>query len=371
MISAGDIRNGITFEMDGKVMQVIEFQHVKPGKGAAFVRVKMRNVITGGVTETSLNPSAKFPTAFVERKKMEYSYNDGNLYYFMDNETYELVPIDKSALDDSFNFVKENDICTIMSYKGNVFGVEVPNFADLIVTSTEPGFAGNTATNTLKPATLETGAEVKVPLFINEGDKIQVLTGTGVDLDLVALVDEEGHLDLSAGLNGSGLQGVGSGVASEAGLGSGNNQVNKVGNFDTEDLALVAHNGADVVLLDELEAIVQNAAVQGLQLEGFLIHEVVQLAVVVGVLHLLSLNESSGELGRGVQGSFGHAAGDNVAHLNANESSTLAGLDVLELDDLHNLAVHLEGNAVANIACRNHVNILLNCAHGEMGRMCT
>jgi len=179
MISASDFRNGITFEMEGKVMQVVEFQHVKPGKGAAFVRVKMKNVITGGVTETSFNPSAKYPTAFVERKKMEYSYNDGDLYYFMDNETYELMPIDKSVLDDSFNFVKENDTCTIMSYKGNVFGVEVPNFADLIVTATEPGFAGNTATNTLKPATVETGAEVKVPLFINEGDKIQIDTRTG------------------------------------------------------------------------------------------------------------------------------------------------------------------------------------------------
>ena len=179
MISAGDIRNGITFEMDGKVMQVIEFQHVKPGKGAAFVRVKMKNVITGGVTETSLNPSAKFPTAFIERKKMEYSYNDGDLYYFMDNETYELNPIGKDVLDDSFKFVKENDVCTIMSYKGNVFGVECPNFVDLVVTATEPGFAGNTATNTLKPATVETGAEVKVPLFINEGDKIQIDTRTG------------------------------------------------------------------------------------------------------------------------------------------------------------------------------------------------
>ena len=179
MISAGDIRNGVTFEMDGKVMQVIEFQHVKPGKGAAFVRVKMKNVITGGVTETSLNPSAKFPTAYIERKKMEYSYNDGELYYFMDGETYELVPIDSSVLDDSFKFVKENDVCTIMSYKGNVFGVECPTFVDLVVTSTEPGFAGNTATNTLKPATLETGAEVKVPLFINEGEKIQIDTRTG------------------------------------------------------------------------------------------------------------------------------------------------------------------------------------------------
>ena len=179
MISAGDIRNGITFEMDGKVMQVIEFQHVKPGKGAAFVRVKMKDVINGGVTETSFNPTAKFPTAFVEREKMEYSYQDGDLYYFMDGETYELIPIDKSTLDDSFKFVKENDTCTVMSYKGNVFGVEPPRFVELEVTATEPGFAGNTATNTLKPATVETGAEVRVPLFINEGEKIQIDTRTG------------------------------------------------------------------------------------------------------------------------------------------------------------------------------------------------
>ena len=179
MISAGDIRNGVTFELDGKVMQVIEFQHVKPGKGAAFVRVKMKNVITGGVTETSLNPSAKFPTAYIERKKMEYSYNDGELYYFMDPETFEMTPIEKDALGDAFRFVKENDTCTVMSYKGNVFGIEAPRFVDLVVTDTEPGFAGNTATNVTKPATVETGAEVKVPLFINEGDKIQIDTRTG------------------------------------------------------------------------------------------------------------------------------------------------------------------------------------------------
>ena len=179
MISAGEFRNGITFDLDGKVMQVIEFQHVKPGKGAAFVRVKMKNVITGGVTETSFNPTAKFPTAFVERKKMEYSYNDGELYYFMDQETFELEPIDAANLDDSFKFVKENDICTVMSYKGKVFGVEVPNFVDLVVTETDPGFAGNTATNALKPATVETGAQVNVPLFIEIGDKIQIDTRTG------------------------------------------------------------------------------------------------------------------------------------------------------------------------------------------------
>ena len=179
MISVGDFRNGITFEMEGKVMQIIEFQHVKPGKGAAFVRVKMRNVITGGVTETTFNPSDKYPTAYVERKKMEYSYQDGNLFYFMDNETYEMIPIDKDVLDGSFKFVKENDTCTVLSYKGNVFGVEAPNFVELEVTKTEPGLAGNTATNTLKPATVETGAEVKVPLFINEGDRIQIDTRTG------------------------------------------------------------------------------------------------------------------------------------------------------------------------------------------------
>ena len=178
-ITAGDFRNGVTFEMEGKVMQVVEFQHVKPGKGAAFVRTKMKNVITGAVTETSFNPTAKFEEAFVERKDMEYSYTDGDLYYFMNPETYELEPVSADVLGDNFKFVKENDMCTVMSYKGKVFGVEIPNFVELVVTATEPGFAGNTATNTLKPATLETGAEVKVPLFINEGDKIQIDTRTG------------------------------------------------------------------------------------------------------------------------------------------------------------------------------------------------
>ena len=179
MISAGEFRNGITFDMEGKVMQVVEFQHVKPGKGAAFVRVKMKNVITGGVTETSFNPTAKFEQAFVERREMQYSYNDGDLYYFMDMESFDMLPIGKDLLGDAFRFVKEEEMCKVMSYKGSVFGVEAPNFADLVVTSTEPGFAGNTATNVTKPATLETGAEVKVPLFINEGDKIQIDTRTG------------------------------------------------------------------------------------------------------------------------------------------------------------------------------------------------
>lgn len=179
MISVSDFRNGVTFEMDGKVMQIVEFQHVKPGKGAAFVRVKMRNVITGGVVETTFNPNDKYPTAYIERKKMEYSYADGDLYYFMDMETYDMIPIDKSVLDDSFRFVKENDSCTILAYKGNVFGVEAPNFVDLEITKAEPGVKGDTATNVMKPAIVETGAEIKVPLFINEGDKITIDTRTG------------------------------------------------------------------------------------------------------------------------------------------------------------------------------------------------
>ena len=179
MVSAGDFRNGVTFEMEGNVLQIIEFQHVKPGKGAAFVRAKVRNVITGSVVERTFNPSEKFPTAFVERKDMEYSYSDGGLYYFMDPESYELVPINESELSDNFKFVKENMVCKILSYKGNVFGVEPPNFVELQVTKTDPGFKGDTATNTTKPATLETGAEVKVPLFIDEGEMIQIDTRTG------------------------------------------------------------------------------------------------------------------------------------------------------------------------------------------------
>ena len=179
MVSAGDFRNGVTFEMDGNVLQIIEFQHVKPGKGAAFVRAKVRNVITGSVVERTFNPSEKFPTAFVERKDMEYSYSDGGLYYFMDPESYELIPINESELSDNFKFAKENMVCKVLSYKGNVFGVEPPNFVELQVTKTDPGFKGDTATNTTKPATLETGAEVKVPLFIDEGEMIQIDTRTG------------------------------------------------------------------------------------------------------------------------------------------------------------------------------------------------
>ena len=179
MISAGDFRNGVTFEEDGQVLQVVEFQHVKPGKGAAFVRTKTKNVITGAVVEKSYNPSAKYPTAFIERREMDYSYNDGDLYYFMDNETFEMEPVSADDLPDAFKFVKENMTCKLMSYKGKVFGVEPPNFVELEVTETEPGFAGNTATNATKPATVETGAEVRVPLFINEGEVIQIDTRTG------------------------------------------------------------------------------------------------------------------------------------------------------------------------------------------------
>ena len=183
MIVAGDFRNGVTFEMDGAVYSIIEFQHVKPGKGAAFVRTKLRNVITGAVTETTFNPSAKFPTAFVERKDMQYLYEDGGLYYFMDPETYEQLPINESTLGDSFKFVTENMTCKVLSYKGNVFGVEPPNFVELKVTKTDPGFKGDTATNATKPATLETGAEIKVPFFIEEGDMIRIDTRTGLYME--------------------------------------------------------------------------------------------------------------------------------------------------------------------------------------------
>ena len=178
-ISAGDFRNGVTFEMDGKVMTVVEFQHVKPGKGAAFVRTKYKNVMTGAIREESFNPTAKFEQAVVERRDAEYSYQDGDLYYFMDPETFDMTPLNRDVLGDAFKFVKENTVCKLVSYKGSVFSVEVPNFMDLEVTETEPGLKGDTATNVMKPATLETGAEVKVPLFINAGDKITIDTRTG------------------------------------------------------------------------------------------------------------------------------------------------------------------------------------------------
>ena len=183
MVTAGDFRNGLTFDMDGNVMQVIEFQHVKPGKGAAFVRTKIKNVITGSVIERTFSPTDKFENAYVERKEMEYLYSDGELYYFMDTETYEQIPLEAAKLGDNFRFVKENMTCKIVSYKGNVFSVEPPIFVELEVTDTEPGFKGDTATGASKPATLETGATIKVPLFINIGDTLKIDTRTGEYLE--------------------------------------------------------------------------------------------------------------------------------------------------------------------------------------------
>ena len=182
-ITAGDFRNGVTFEYEGKVMQVVEFQHVKPGKGAAFVRTKMKNVITGSVTETSFNPTAKFETAHVDKREMQYLYNDGELYYFMDPETYEQMPLNAEKLGDNFKFVKENTVCKIVSYKGNVFSVEPPLFVTLEVTDTEPGVRGDTATNVTKAATLETGAVVRVPIFVNTGDLVRIDTRVGEYLE--------------------------------------------------------------------------------------------------------------------------------------------------------------------------------------------
>ena len=183
MLSAGDFRNGSTFELDGNVVSIVEFQHVKPGKGAAFVRAKIKNVMTGAVTERTFNPSDKYQEAFIERKDMQYLYNDGDLYYFMDNETFEQIPINSSVLSDNFKFVKENMVCKVLSYKGDVFGVEPPLFVELVITQTDAGFKGDTATNATKPATLETGAEIKVPLFIEEGEKIKIDTRTGEYLE--------------------------------------------------------------------------------------------------------------------------------------------------------------------------------------------
>lgn len=179
MIQAGEFRNGITFELDGDVFQIIEFQHVKPGKGAAFVRTKIKNVMTGATIEKTFNPSDKMPRARIERQDMQYLYSDGDLYYFMDVETYDQLPIDGATIGDALKFVKENDVCKVLSYKGSVFGVEAPMFVELEVIATEPGFKGDTATGANKPATVETGAEIKVPLFVSQGDKVRIDTRTG------------------------------------------------------------------------------------------------------------------------------------------------------------------------------------------------
>ena len=179
MVTAGDFKNGITIEYDNGVYQIIEFQHVKPGKGAAFVRTKRKDIKNGGVIETSFRPTEKFPQAHIDRRDMQYLYNDGDLYYFMDTETYDQISLPKEEIGDSLKFVKENEMVKICSHNGDVFAVEPPLFVELEVTDTEPGLKGNTATGATKPATLETGAEVQVPLFVNTGDKLQIDTRTG------------------------------------------------------------------------------------------------------------------------------------------------------------------------------------------------
>ena len=179
MVSAGDFKNGITIEWEGGVWQIIEFQHVKPGKGAAFVRTKLKNIISGGVVETSFRPTDRFENAIIDRKAMQYLYNDGDMFYFMDNETFEQIALNKDQIGDALKFVKENEECRICSYKGSVFSVEPPLFVALEITDTEPGFKGNTATGATKPAIVETGAQIAVPLFVNQGDRVRIDTRTG------------------------------------------------------------------------------------------------------------------------------------------------------------------------------------------------
>ncbi len=185
MVSAGDFKNGLTLEIDGQVVQIIEFQHVKPGKGAAFVRTKMKNVINGGVVERSFRPTEKFPAARIDRKDQQYLYTDGDLYYFMDPENFEQIALNEETVGDALKFVKENELVKICSYKGSVFMIEPPLFVELEVTDTEPGFAGNTAQGATKPATVETGATLQVPLFVNIGDVLKIDTRTGEYLSRV------------------------------------------------------------------------------------------------------------------------------------------------------------------------------------------
>lgn len=185
MISAGDFKNGITLEIDGQVVQIMEFQHVKPGKGAAFVRTKLKNVINGGVVERTFRPTEKFPQARIERVDMQYLYSDGDLFNFMNQETYDQVALNQDIIGDALKFVKENEVCKVCSYNGNVFSVEPPLFVELEITDTEPGFKGDTAQGATKPATVETGAIVYVPLFVDMGDKIKIDTRTGEYLSRV------------------------------------------------------------------------------------------------------------------------------------------------------------------------------------------
>ena len=185
MISAGDFRNGVTFELDGQVVQVIEFQHVKPGKGAAFVRTKLKNIISGGVVEKTFRPTEKFPKAHIDRKDMQYLYRDGDLFNFMDVETYDQIALNEDVVGDSLKFVKENEVVKICSHNGNVFSVEPPLFVELAITETEPGFKGDTAQGATKPATVETGAIVMVPLFVEQGDVLKIDTRSGEYLSRV------------------------------------------------------------------------------------------------------------------------------------------------------------------------------------------
>ena len=185
MISAGDFKNGVTLEIEGNIYQILEFQHVKPGKGAAFVRTKLKNIISGGVVEKTFRPTEKFPKAHIERKDMQYLYSDGELYHFMDVETYDQIALNEDAIGDSLKFVKENEMVKICSHKGNVFAVEPPLFVELAIIDTEPGFKGETATGATKPATVETGAVVYVPLFVEQGDVLKIDTRTGEYLSRV------------------------------------------------------------------------------------------------------------------------------------------------------------------------------------------
>ncbi|MGL5259155.1 MAG: elongation factor P [Lachnospiraceae bacterium] len=179
MISAGDFRNGLTIEYDGNIFQIVEFQHVKPGKGAAFVRTKLRNIINGGLVEKTFRPSEKCPQARIDRKDMQYLYSDGDLFHFMDQESYEQIALNEETVGEYLKFVKENDVCKVCSHNGNVFAIEPPLFVELEITETEPGFKGDTAQGATKPATVETGAIVYVPLFVEQGDKIKIDTRSG------------------------------------------------------------------------------------------------------------------------------------------------------------------------------------------------
>ena len=185
MVSAGDFKNGLTVEIEGNIYQILDFQHVKPGKGAAFVRTKLKNIINGGVVEKTFRPTEKFETAHIDRKDMQYLYSDGDLYNFMDMETFDQLAVNADVVGDSLKFVKENEVCKVCSHNGSVFAVEPPLFVELEITDTEPGFKGDTATGASKPATVETGALVYVPLFVNQGDKIKIDTRTGEYLSRV------------------------------------------------------------------------------------------------------------------------------------------------------------------------------------------